>query len=61
MAVSKTTDDAGHAERLRYLEDGRGLKSWRFTPDPKRIGLMYLVVFVAAFFVAALGPTEMPA
>src|SRR5262249_57801422 len=34
-----------------YLQDGYGWKSWLFTVDHKRIGILYLVTVSLAFFV----------
>ncbi len=48
---------AGHRDERNYLNQSRGIKSWLFTLDHKRIGVMYLVSILAAFFgggVAAL-------
>jgi cytochrome c oxidase subunit 1 len=45
-------DNAHHD--VAYLHDGKGLKSWLFTLDHKRIGVMYLFGVLIAF---ALGGT----
>ncbi|OFV83459.1 MAG: cytochrome c oxidase subunit I [Acidobacteria bacterium RBG_13_68_16] len=37
-----------------YLTHGRGLKSWLFTLDHKRIGLMYLVVILSSFLLGGI-------
>ncbi len=39
---------------MSYLEDGRGLKSWLFTLDHKRIGVMYLWSIMFAFLLGGL-------
>jgi cytochrome c oxidase subunit 1 len=45
--------DAGHADK-NYLNHSLGWASWAFTLDHKRIGIMYLVGTLVAFFVAGL-------
>ncbi|MBZ5589587.1 MAG: hypothetical protein LAO05_13575, partial [Acidobacteriia bacterium] len=37
-----------------YLTHGRGLKSWLLTLDHKRIGVMYLTVILASFFLGGM-------
>jgi cytochrome c oxidase subunit 1 len=37
-----------------YLTHGKGLMSWLFTLDHKRIGIMYMVGILAAFFLGGL-------
>jgi cytochrome c oxidase subunit 1 len=37
-----------------YLTHGRGLKSWLFTLDHKRIGVMYLVVILSSFLLGGI-------
>ncbi len=37
-----------------YLNHSHGIKSWLFTLDHKRIGVMYLVAILTAFFVAGI-------
>src|SRR3954469_6956968 len=52
-AVSPTEDAIltnGHSERLNYLNNGHGLRSWLLTKDHKRIAMLYLIS-VSAFFV----------
>ena len=44
----------GRAERPDYLNDLKGLKSWLFTLDHKRIGLMYLVSILFAFLLGGI-------
>ena len=50
-------NDHGHGasgEQPNYLTHERGLKSWMFTLDHKRIGLMYLVSILAAFLLGGI-------
>ncbi|MFN3325190.1 MAG: cytochrome c oxidase subunit I [Bryobacteraceae bacterium] len=43
---------AGHGGHDKnYLNETKGLKSWLFTLDHKRIGVMYLVMIMTAFFL----------
>lgn len=47
----------GHSEEelnTNYLKASRGMKSWLLTLDHKRIGLMYLVMILAAFLVGGI-------
>ena len=37
-----------------YLAHGSGLKSWLFTLDHKRIGIMYLVAILGSFFLGGM-------
>ena len=37
-----------------YLTHGRGIASWIFTLDHKRIGVMYLVSVLSAFFLGGI-------
>ena len=48
MADHAQTHDARHHD-VDYLRDGNTIKSWLFTLDHKRIGVMYLVGILAAF------------
>ncbi len=47
-----------HAEEellnTNYLKAGTGVKSWLFTLDHKRIGVMYLVSIIMAFFLGGV-------
>ena len=52
--VEGAIPDKGHAEELDFYRSKTGLKSWLLTVDHKRIGLMYLVGVLFAFFVAGL-------
>lgn len=45
--------DQGHAE-VNYLNHSRGLSSWLFTLDHKRIGIMYLVAVLIGFFLGGV-------
>ncbi len=50
-----TSSHTGHAQSTdNYLTFTRGIKSWMFTLDHKRIGVMYLVSVLASFFVGGL-------
>jgi len=42
---------SAHAQNINYLKASHGIKSWLFTLDHKRIGMMYLAS-ILAFFVA---------
>ena len=44
----------GHAPDNNYLRESRGLESWLFTLDHKRIGVMYLAGVVMAFALGGL-------
>ncbi len=44
----------GHAEKENYLTASKGIKSWLFTLDHKRIGIMYLIGVTAALFLAGV-------
>ena len=39
---------------LNYLNENKGIKSWLFTVDHKRIGLMYLLSVIVAFIFGGL-------
>ena len=41
-----------------YLTHERGWKSWAFTLDHKRIGLMYLTAILLSFLAGGLSPTN---
>jgi cytochrome c oxidase subunit 1 len=47
-------DAHGHAEELDFYRSKRGLWSWLSTVDHKRIGVMYLVGVLVAFFAAGM-------
>jgi cytochrome c oxidase subunit 1 len=40
--------------RASYLDSPRGLMSWLFTLDHKRIGVLYLISIIAAFFIGGV-------
>lgn len=42
------------AAPVHYLNDGRGIKSWLFTVDHKRIGIMYLWSILASFLLGGI-------
>ncbi len=42
------------AERDNYLTHTRGLRSWLFTLDHKRIGVMYLVGILTSFLLGGV-------
>jgi cytochrome c oxidase subunit I len=54
--VSVLTPTAGgHAPHGKnYLNEHKGIKSWLMTIDHKRIGVMYLIMIAAAFFVGGV-------
>jgi cytochrome c oxidase subunit 1 len=56
MTTADTTKPGpgGHAGEVNYLNCARGLLSWLGTVDHKRIGIMYLVSVLTAFFVAGM-------
>ena len=44
----------GHAEKDNFFTASSGIKSWLFTLDHKRIGIMYLVGVTVALFLAGI-------
>jgi len=46
--------DHAHGEEPNYLQASHGLKSWIFTVDHKRLGVMYLAAVSFFFFVGGL-------
>ncbi|MEM9459903.1 MAG: cbb3-type cytochrome c oxidase subunit I [Myxococcota bacterium] len=54
MADDKSTHDSAHAREPSYLVAQKGLKSWLFTVDHKRLGLMYLGSTLLFFFIAGM-------
>jgi len=60
MAAVDMPVAGGHAEDAHgdpngnYLTATRGIKSWLFTHDHKRIGLMYLTMVSLAFLVGGI-------
>jgi len=57
MATDVATPDS-HGDELdfneNYLKAGKGVNSWLFTLDHKRIGVMYLISVIAAFFLGGV-------
>ena len=43
-----------HHDDTNYLNASKGVWSWLFTLDHKRIGLMYLVGVVSSFFLGGM-------
>src|SRR5690242_6710953 len=37
-----------------YLTHGKGIKSWLFSLDHKRIGIMYMIGVLTAFFIGGV-------
>ena len=55
MSTTQTTQAAvSHAAEPDYLACSKGWKSWLFTLDHKRIGVMYLIAISASFFLGGL-------
>ncbi len=56
MSTGTTTTGAGATTGANdnYLTCDRGIRSWLLTLDHKRIGLMYMVVILASFFLGGL-------
>jgi cytochrome c oxidase subunit 1 len=56
--TTEATLPHGHGEALdhhaNYLKAGRGIRSWLLTLDHKRIGIMYLISVIAAFFLGGV-------
>ena len=52
--ADRIRDPGFPTERDNYLTNSRGVLSWLFTLDHKRIGLMYLVGVVGAFLLGGL-------
>ena len=51
MSVATSAVGNGHSTGKTYLNETYGVKSWLFTLDHKRIGILYLIT-IAAFFAA---------
>jgi cytochrome c oxidase subunit 1 len=45
---------ASHETSVSYLQTGKGIRSWLTTLDHKRIGVMYLISILTAFFVGGV-------
>lgn len=54
MSAVASSPTNSQADRDNYLVNSKGFLSWALTLDHKRIGLMYLVGVMAAFFVAGI-------
>ncbi|GMV42728.1 MAG: cytochrome c oxidase subunit 1 [Myxococcales bacterium] len=54
MSQTLTDTAPGHAHTGNYLNTGKGVLSWLFTLDHKRIGIMYLVSILSFFMVGGL-------
>ena len=55
MAITPQTAKLfGHADEHNYLNASKGIKSWLFTLDHKRIGIMYLIGVSVALFLAGI-------
>ncbi len=52
--MTTLTPSSHAASTDNYLTYTRGIKSWMFTLDHKRIGVMYLISVLASFFVGGL-------
>ena len=53
-ATSPASAGAASDEAPNYLTHETGWKSWAFTVDHKRIGLMYLVSIIVSFFLGGI-------
>ena len=51
--MSSANHDHG-APSVNYLKAGRGIRSWLFTVDHKRIGVLYLISILTAFFLGGM-------
>ena len=51
MSVATSAVENGHSTGRNYLNETYGIKSWLFSLDHKRIGVLYLIT-LAAFFAA---------
>ncbi len=54
MSAVAVRDPGFPTERENYLTNSKGVLSWIFTLDHKRIGVMYLIGVTTAFFVGGL-------
>ena len=48
------TGQQPHSPGDNYLTHGKGIRSWIFTLDHKRIGLMYMMAILSAFAIGGL-------
>lgn len=53
-AITVSSAAGGTAERRSYLNESRGLWSWLYTVDHKRIGVMYLWAVLSMFFLGGV-------
>jgi len=51
---AKVRDPGFPTASENYLTNSKGILSWMFTLDHKRIGVMYLIGVVSAFTIAGL-------
>jgi cytochrome c oxidase subunit 1 len=54
VLTHKTQATASQPEELNFLNENRGIKSWLFTVDHKRIGLMYFWTIMLMFFIGGV-------
>jgi cytochrome c oxidase subunit 1 len=54
MSTAPATHEHGHTPGSNYLNATKGIGSWLFTVDHKRIGVMYLVTILSFFLVGGL-------
>ncbi len=54
MSTSTTAAKVQHAGGGNYLTAGHGFRSWFFTLDHKRIGVMYLISILSAFLLGGI-------
>jgi cytochrome c oxidase subunit 1 len=56
MTTAEIGEHAGEHAPIggNYLNQGKGIKSWLFTLDHKRIGLMYLISGLTMFFIGGM-------
>ncbi|MCS6893654.1 MAG: cbb3-type cytochrome c oxidase subunit I [Deltaproteobacteria bacterium] len=49
-----SVDETGHLSKDNYINCSKGLWSWLFTLDHKRIAILYLVALIAFFFAGGI-------
>lgn len=55
FAMRESTPPPATLDRpLDYLHDAHTLRSWLFTIDHKRIGILYLIAITAFFIIGAV-------
>jgi cytochrome c oxidase subunit I len=52
--TNANSQEQGAGAEVNYLNCSRGLKSWLFTLDHKRIGVMYLIFTMGSFFLGGI-------